>query len=124
MGTLFRLDKFSFLDLYPVRDSSMRRAEGGPPSVSEIIHGAMFERRHVILKVEISDVGITYWFPYGNGVVAALKKAPGLKRKSDDEMAVIALPESKREAQNCLKQLAGDSEVFNYKGQLIRKKRE
>jgi hypothetical protein len=121
-GTLFRLGSVAFLDLYPLRDSGMYHVGGDPPTVTEIIHTTMFQRRHIIWKVELSDSEVTYWFPFGNGVTAALKKAPELKHKSDNDASLIILPESQKEAQSYLRQFATNSDVFNYKGQLIRKK--
>ncbi len=125
LGTLFRLDQFLFLDLYPIKDSNENASQGGPPSVMEIIRSIMYEPRHIAWKVEITDKGLNYWFPAGNGVVAALSKAPELKRKplrgTPEEQPTITLPASTKEAQKYLLRFAHDPMVFNYKGQLIKK---
>ena len=122
VGTLFRLDKQLFLDLYPLHDSGVRR-EAGVPTVSEAIRSTMYERRHVVWKVEITDAGLTYWFPYGNGAAAAWRQAPELKPASVEERQTIRLPPSTKEAQKYLRRFMGDASVFNYKGELLRRKK-
>ena len=125
LGTLFRLDQSLFLDLYPIKDSIEKASQSGAPSVMELIRSIMFEPRHVAWKVEITDKGLNYWFPAGNGVVAALSKAPELKGKplrgTPEEQPTITLPASTKGAQKYLLRFAHDATVFNYKGQLIKK---
>jgi hypothetical protein len=121
LGTMFRLEKTVFLDLFPIKDSGVNQG-ADMPTASQIIRAATYERRHVILKLELSDSEMTYLLPFGNGLAAALKKASGLQRRTEgDEAEMLVLPESKKKAQNILRQLADDSSVFNCKGQLIRK---
>jgi hypothetical protein len=126
LGTLFRVDKFVFFDLYPIKDSPEDASQSGPPSVTELIRSIMYEPRHVAWKVEITDTSLNYWFPAGNGIVAALKQAPELKGKpvrgTLEEQPTITLPASTKEAQKYLLRFAADPNVFNYKGQLIKKK--
>jgi hypothetical protein len=125
LGTLFRVDKLVFFDLYPVKDSNEDSSQGGPTSVTATIRSIMYEPRHVAWKVEVTDTGLNYWFPAGNGVVAALKLAPELKGKPlrgmPEEQPIIILPASTKEAQKYLLRFAPDATVFNYKGQLVKK---
>jgi hypothetical protein len=122
-GTLFLLDKTLFLDLYP-RSAPGARGGSGPGTVSELIRAFMYEPRHVVWKVELSDTATKYWFPAGNGVIAALRKAPELKGKPAKEPTIIPLPPSTSEAQKYLRKFANDPSVFNYPGQLIKQKKD
>jgi hypothetical protein len=122
LGTLFRLDKLLFLDLYPVRDCGMRDG-GGVPTVSEVIRSAMYERRHVVWKVEFADTGLTIWFPTENGSARAVMLAPELKRARAEGIE-IALPASTREVQGYLRRFATNSSVFDYRGELVRRKKD
>ena len=74
-GTLFRLGTVAFLDLYPVRDSGMRDS-GGAVSVTDVLHHYVYDPRHILWKVEISDTNVTYRFPSKKGVLAAAKRHP------------------------------------------------
>ncbi|MCX6924546.1 MAG: hypothetical protein NT154_15230, partial [Verrucomicrobia bacterium] len=78
LGTFFRVGTNLFLDLHPLRDSGVYRV-GGTPTVTEAIRGAMFKPLHVAWKTELTGDGLSYSFPYGNGVMAALRQAPELK---------------------------------------------
>lgn len=120
VGTLFRLDRQLFFDLYPVSDSGVREIPEG--SVSQVIRLTMYDRRHVVWKVELTDAGLTYWFPYGNGAAAAWRQAPELKPLYLDESQSIRF-QSTKEAQKYLSRFAGDKSVFNFKGELIRQKK-
>jgi hypothetical protein len=46
--------------------------------------------------------------------LAALNKAPGLKPVSKGEVGLLLLPESKKEAQDFLREFAGDPSIFNH----------
>ena len=87
----------------------------------------MYEPRHIAWKVEITDNGISYRFPVGNGVVAALKQAPELREKplhdTPEGQQTITLPASTKEAQKYLLRFAPDATVYNYKGRLVEKKK-
>ena len=124
LGTLFRLDKQLFLDLYPLRDSGVRR-NAETPTVSQVIRSAMYEPRHVVWKVELTDAGLTYWIPVGHGVAAVLRQAPELRPERVEERKerlAIPLPPSTKEAQKYLRRFMGDPSVFNYKSELLRRK--
>jgi hypothetical protein len=84
----------------------------------------MFERRHVVWKVEFTDAGMTYWFPYGNGAAAAWRQAPELQPPPGEDRQITRLPPSTKEAQKYLQRFVGDASVFNYKGQLLRRKKD
>jgi len=122
VGTLFRLEKQLFLDLYPLHDSGVRHVAGGAPTVSEVIRSTMYERRHVVWKVDVSDTGLTYWFPFGNGAAAAWQQAPELKPKNVEGPTL--LPPSTKEAQKYLRRFVGDAAVFNFKGELTKRKKD
>jgi hypothetical protein len=128
LGTLFRLDKTLFLDLYPMKDSTDDAHHSGAPSVMEMIRSIMYEPRHVVWKVEITNYGLNYSFPAGNDVVAALRQAPELKGKPlrgmPEEQPTITLPPSTKEAQKYLLRFAPDATVFTYKGHLVKKKKD
>jgi hypothetical protein len=96
------------------------RPVGGAVSVTEVLHNFVYDARHVIWKVEISDTNVTYRFPSGSGAMAASKKAPELKLKGKNHGCVVLLAEPKIEAQKYLRQFAGDTEVFNYQGTLVK----
>ena len=121
VATLFRLEGTLFLDLFPIRDSGMNHVPGGV-TATEFLHGVMFQPRHVVWKVEFSTNGVAYSFPAGNGAAAAAKKAPELQSKMNPDAAIILLPNSPKESQKYLIQFAKDSSVFNYRGELMRKK--
>jgi hypothetical protein len=123
VGTLFRLDKQLFLDLYPLHDSGVRRI-GGVPTVSEAIRSTMYEPRHVVWKIDLTEAAVTYWFPYGNGTAAVWQQAPELKPPLPDDRQTSRLPPSTKEAQKYLRRFAGDASVFNYKGELLRRKKD
>ena len=97
------------------------RHEDSSVTPSEIIHTFMYERRHVIWKVEVTDTNVTYYFPFADGTTVATAKAPALKRKSLGVGHILVLPESRVEAQSYLRQFADDTNVFNYRGQLLKK---
>jgi hypothetical protein len=123
VATLFRLDKQLFVDLYPLHDSGVRHV-AGVPTVSEAIRSTMYERRHVVWKVEFTDAGLTYWFPHGHGVAVVWRQAPELKPPSVDERQTIRLPPNTKDAQKYLKRFVGDPAVFGYKGELLRRKKD
>ena len=89
---------------------------------TEALRGVMYKPLHVVWKVELSDDAVSYWFPYGNGVMAALRQAPELKTERTDRAERILLPGGPKEAQKYLLKFKDDASVFNYKGRLVRKK--
>jgi hypothetical protein len=119
LGTFFSVGTNLFLDLYPLRDSGVYRV-GGTATVTEAIRGAMFKPLHVAWKVQLTGDGLDYWFPYGNGVMAALRQAPELKAEPAQPPARVFLPGSPKEAQKYLMKFKDDASVFNYKGRLVK----
>jgi hypothetical protein len=124
IGTLFRLDGTLFLDLYPRQDSGVRHEPAGAPTETEMLHSAVYEQRHLIWKVELSDSELTYSFPTRNGAARALTPdAPDLQAnvRRQGELAIVLLPRDKKKAQDYLKKFASDPKIFDYKAKLVKK---
>jgi hypothetical protein len=119
IGTLFKLDGLLFLELYPIRDSGVRRAD--VPTASQIIRSAMYERRHVVWRIEFTGTGLNFWVPSSNGSAVARRLAPELKASQGDDNFAVLLPPSTKEAQMYLRQFATNSSVFDYKCELLKK---
>jgi hypothetical protein len=119
LATLFRVGTNLFLDLYPLTDSGVS-IPGDVPTVSQVLRGAMYEPLHVVWKVELSGDAISYSFPFRRGEMAALEKAPELKRTAKGGRVFI--PGSAKDAQNYLLKFKDDPAVFDYKGRLVKKK--
>ena len=123
VGTLFRVERMMFLDLYPVTDSGVRQAGPGV-AVSEFVRAAFYSRRHVVWKVEISDAAIKYSMPVKNGAYSAAKQAPELKSHVTDDGTTLAFPGPAKESQKYLMRFADDASVFNFKGELRKMKED
>jgi hypothetical protein len=121
LGTFFRVGTNLFLDLYPLRDSGVYRVAGAA-TVTEAIRGAMFKPLHVVWKTELTGDSLSYSFPHGNGVVAALRQAPELKAEPAESAARIILSGSPKDAQKYLMRFKDDASVFNYKGRLVKRR--
>jgi len=123
IGTLFRLDKSLYLDLYPMHDSGQWHKPSEPQTESEMLHSVVFDPRHLIWKVEISDSSISYAVPTRNGVGQAVGLLPELRTsvRAAGELAIILLPKSKKDAQECLRKFGDNPKIFDWKGKLIKK---
>ena len=120
IGTLFKVEEMVFLDLYPVTDSGVRFAPEAT-SISEIMRLAFYSPRHVVWKVELSDIGIKYSLPsFKNGTFSAARQAPELSPHVT-EHGILVLPGPAKESQKYLLRFANDESVFNYKGELKKK---
>jgi hypothetical protein len=122
VATLFRLDKALYLDLYPIGDSGQWHKPSEPQTESEMLHSVVFDARHLIWKVEISDASISYAVPTRNGVGQAVGLVPELRTsvRAVGELAIILLPKSKKEAQECLKKFGENPKIFDWNGKLMK----
>lgn len=118
VGTLFRLDNILYLDLFPLSDSGMRHDAGGPPTVSELVHLTLYERRHLVVKIELSDTNCVFWIPSRKGIAEAAELAPELKMKPGAVGPVMTFLGSTTNAQAYLHKFGTNSKVFDQKGQM------
>jgi hypothetical protein len=118
LGTFFQIDNDLYLDLFPIRDSGMRNMSGGAPTASELLHITLFDPRHAILRVDLSDKELSYSFP-----MESIRKAmqlPELKVKRIGDFGVLVLPESAIESQKYLRKFGKDKSFFDYKSKMIK----
>ena len=120
IGTLFRLDNILYMDIFPLSDSAMRSGAGGPPTVSQLVHLTLYERRHLVMKVELSDTNFVFSTPSQKGIAQAAKLAPELKMKSGAVGPTMTLPTVTKETQAYLRKFGTNSMVFDQQGKMTK----
>jgi hypothetical protein len=108
------------MDIFPLSDSGMRHDAGGPPTVSELLHLTLYERRHLVMKVELSETNFVFWIPSSKGIAAAAKLSPELKVRPGAVGPVITFAGSTKETQAYLCKFGTNSIVFDQKGQMTK----
>ena len=95
LATLFRIEDITYVDLIPMKDSSVhfdKSPSGEMPTVSQMAKLVFFERRHAVFRIDITGSEITYWMANPNAVKLIRSANPKLRSHQNGYAVVIDEP--------------------------------
>jgi hypothetical protein len=95
-ATLFRVGTNSYVDLFPVDESSFEHIPGVPPSGMDVIRNIMHQPLHALARISINDKGVALSFPQQRSLAKLVEQYPSFTNYVRQE-SMLLLPQSSNE---------------------------